>query len=247
MTTPLGSVHSHDKAATATNVAPSPSSIPQTSWPTPTGIRISPPSSGSSTTSTHAAPKPGYCATPPRWPSTSQTRRTPPPAQPKPSARTGRSRHLHYRRDVTLGEGRSRIRTNPGVFARLHSFAFNILKANRHAQPGPLLRQPRRHREATQNARCLIALNSPGRLPAHRRAHRHVASPCRAPEYQHRGSRTKEREEHSTSNHTIEVHQRPSESQSMRWDLLRQGSQPGWGLLRAQVGTLAGGSQEAVP
>jgi len=29
-----------------------------------------------------------------------------------------------------LGEDRSRIRTNPGVFARLHSFAFNILKAN---------------------------------------------------------------------------------------------------------------------
>ena len=37
----------------------------------------------------------------------------------------------HYTRDVTLGEDRSRIRTNPGVFARLRSFAFNILKANR--------------------------------------------------------------------------------------------------------------------
>ena len=53
----------------------------------------------------------------------------------------------HYSRDVTLGgvaqgssrdsgsnsnagEDRSRIRTNPGVFARLCSFAFNILKAN---------------------------------------------------------------------------------------------------------------------
>ena len=36
-----------------------------------------------------------------------------------------------YSRDVTLGEDRSRIRTNPGVFARLRSFAFNILKANR--------------------------------------------------------------------------------------------------------------------
>lgn len=35
----------------------------------------------------------------------------------------------HYTRDVTLGEDRSRIRTNPGVFARLRSFAFNILKA----------------------------------------------------------------------------------------------------------------------
>ena len=37
----------------------------------------------------------------------------------------------HYSRDVTLGEDRSRIRTNPGVFARLRSFAFNILKTNR--------------------------------------------------------------------------------------------------------------------
>jgi predicted transposase YbfD/YdcC len=37
----------------------------------------------------------------------------------------------HYSRDVTLGEDRSRIRVNPGVFARLRSFGFNILKANR--------------------------------------------------------------------------------------------------------------------
>ncbi len=37
----------------------------------------------------------------------------------------------HYTRDVTMGEDRSRIRTNPGVFARLRSFAFNIVKANK--------------------------------------------------------------------------------------------------------------------
>jgi predicted transposase YbfD/YdcC len=37
----------------------------------------------------------------------------------------------HYSRDVTMGEDRSRIRCNPGVFARLRSFAFNILKAHR--------------------------------------------------------------------------------------------------------------------
>jgi hypothetical protein len=37
----------------------------------------------------------------------------------------------HYSRDVTMAEDRSRIRSNPGVFARLRSFAFNILKANR--------------------------------------------------------------------------------------------------------------------
>ncbi len=37
----------------------------------------------------------------------------------------------HYTRDVTFAEDRSRIRSNPGVFARIRSFAFNILKANR--------------------------------------------------------------------------------------------------------------------
>jgi hypothetical protein len=37
----------------------------------------------------------------------------------------------HYCRDVTFAEDRSRIRTNPGVFARLRSFGFNILQANR--------------------------------------------------------------------------------------------------------------------
>lgn len=37
----------------------------------------------------------------------------------------------HHSRDVTMGEDRSRIRTNPGVAARLRSFGFNILKANR--------------------------------------------------------------------------------------------------------------------
>jgi predicted transposase YbfD/YdcC len=37
----------------------------------------------------------------------------------------------HYSRDVTFSEDRSRIRSNPGVFARLRSFGFNILKANR--------------------------------------------------------------------------------------------------------------------
>lgn len=37
----------------------------------------------------------------------------------------------HYARDMTMGEDRSRIRTNPGVFARLRSFGSNISKANR--------------------------------------------------------------------------------------------------------------------
>jgi len=36
----------------------------------------------------------------------------------------------HHSRDATLGEDRPRTRTNPGVFACLRSFAFNVLKAN---------------------------------------------------------------------------------------------------------------------
>jgi len=36
----------------------------------------------------------------------------------------------HYTRDVTLNEDASRIRKNPGVFARLRSFGYNILKRN---------------------------------------------------------------------------------------------------------------------
>jgi predicted transposase YbfD/YdcC len=37
---------------------------------------------------------------------------------------------LHYTRDVTFQEDLSRIRHNPGVFARLRSFAYNILRRN---------------------------------------------------------------------------------------------------------------------
>ena len=36
----------------------------------------------------------------------------------------------HDSRDVTFREDASRIRKNPGVFARLRSFAYNILKCN---------------------------------------------------------------------------------------------------------------------
>jgi hypothetical protein len=36
----------------------------------------------------------------------------------------------HHVRDVTMAEDRSRIRVNPGVFARLRSCALNILRAN---------------------------------------------------------------------------------------------------------------------
>jgi len=37
---------------------------------------------------------------------------------------------LHYTRDVTLREDASRIRKNPGIFARMRSFAYNILRIN---------------------------------------------------------------------------------------------------------------------
>ena len=40
------------------------------------------------------------------------------------------NRH-HYVGDVTLQEDASRIRRNPGIFARLHSFALNILRKNK--------------------------------------------------------------------------------------------------------------------
>lgn len=36
----------------------------------------------------------------------------------------------HYVRDVAMHEDASRIRTNPGVFARLRSFALNVLRFN---------------------------------------------------------------------------------------------------------------------
>ena len=36
----------------------------------------------------------------------------------------------HHSRDVTFREDASRIRKNPGIFARLRSFAYNILKCN---------------------------------------------------------------------------------------------------------------------
>ena len=37
---------------------------------------------------------------------------------------------LHYVRDVAMAEDASRIRINPGIFARMRSFAFNILRLN---------------------------------------------------------------------------------------------------------------------
>jgi predicted transposase YbfD/YdcC len=42
----------------------------------------------------------------------------------------GIENRLHYTRDVTLREDASRIRKNPGIFARMRSFAYNILRFN---------------------------------------------------------------------------------------------------------------------
>jgi predicted transposase YbfD/YdcC len=45
-------------------------------------------------------------------------------------AHWGIENRAHYGRDVTLGEDASRIRTRPGVMARIRSVALNILRAN---------------------------------------------------------------------------------------------------------------------
>ena len=42
----------------------------------------------------------------------------------------GIENRLHYVRDGSFAEDASRIRCNPGIFARLRSFAANILRAN---------------------------------------------------------------------------------------------------------------------
>ena len=70
-------------------------------------------------------------ADPSRQPSASRTRGSSPPALPKLRAHQKVENTSPHSRDVTLGEDRSRIRTDPSVFARLRSFASNILKANR--------------------------------------------------------------------------------------------------------------------
>lgn len=57
------------------------------------------------------------------------------PLSAKPAAEAIRSHwgienRNHYVRDVSMLEDASRIRTNPGIFARARSFALNILRAN---------------------------------------------------------------------------------------------------------------------
>ena len=54
----------------------------------------------------------------------------------------------HYTRDVTLREDASRIRRNPGIFARLRSFAYNIC-GSINPTPSPRIATP--PRSATSN------------------------------------------------------------------------------------------------
>ncbi|MCU4160520.1 hypothetical protein AiwAL_10440 [Acidiphilium sp. AL] len=59
----------------------------------------------------------------------------------------------HYTRDVTMGEDLSQIRTNPGIFARMRSFGFNILMASKTGT----MRQDR-YRAALAGIRHLLSL-----------------------------------------------------------------------------------------
>jgi len=59
----------------------------------------------------------------------------------------------HHSRDVTMREDASRIRCNPGVFARLRSFGYNILKAN---QTGTLAQD--RYRAALAGIKTLLRM-----------------------------------------------------------------------------------------
>jgi hypothetical protein len=43
----------------------------------------------------------------------------------------GIENRLHYTRDTTMAEDASRVRKNPGIMARIRSFAANILRANK--------------------------------------------------------------------------------------------------------------------
>ena len=60
------------------------------------------------------------------------SREAPAPFCERPEVKLLRpTRHrLHYVRDVSFREDDSRIRCNPGIFARLRSFAANILRYN---------------------------------------------------------------------------------------------------------------------
>ena len=68
-------------------------------------------------------------------------------------AHWGIENKLHYTRDVTLCEDASRIRKNPGIFARMRSFAYNIL---RHNQSGTIAQD--RYAAALGGLRALFSM-----------------------------------------------------------------------------------------
>ena len=95
------------------------------------------------------------------WP-ISAYRHAPPPPQ---SDTTGTSRTaLHYTRDVTFQEDQSRIRHNPGVFARLRTFAYNVLRRNQtsHVQSGPIRRRSRRGSMHCPSGASVESVETPG-------------------------------------------------------------------------------------
>src|SRR5438128_12569346 len=66
------------------------------------------------------------------FPSLAVSREAPAPFCERPEVKLLRpTRHrLHHVRDVSFREDDSRIRCNPGIFARLRSFAANFLRCN---------------------------------------------------------------------------------------------------------------------
>lgn len=84
----------------------------------------------------------------------------------------------HDSRNITIAEDRARIRSNPGVFARVRSFAFNILKANQTTPSATTAAEPPRGLHwPPQTNRRLIALKSPGPAPHNVRGAGDATSP----------------------------------------------------------------------
>ena len=85
----------------------------------------------------------------------------------------------HHVRDRTLREDDSRIRRRPGIFARLRSFALNILRAGRGQQRerGRLHQRPQPRPTPGPRPCQIKELNSPGR----RRRRLSSRCPCSAP------------------------------------------------------------------
>src|SRR5690349_3841795 len=96
-------------------------------WPTPSGMATSARSSASIATYSPAPPPLDYGAIPARPPCLLATF-----AQCAKAIRDHWhiENRSHYVRDGSFAEDASRIRRNPGIFARLRSFAANILRFN---------------------------------------------------------------------------------------------------------------------